>query len=172
MLDCTISQLIDGLLALGTTPNPQGLTCSGDVTRGTRLWRRVFTTECTRLKFGGASIHIFSTCSGQRDGEHLVQMSTAPRQPLTLTILYLYFDEVVPLERYLHEILALSSRSSDSPNSGIPPMLVGDDPQSYRDLLKTSYVALKSDASQRPSFAVTPPLMYMRDVSSRAYIIL
>lgn len=96
-------------------------------------------------------------------------MSSAPRQSLTLAVLNLYFDEVVPLGRYLHEILDLSSHSSDSPNSGTSLILADDDPQLYRDLLKTSYVGLKSGASQRPSFTVTPPLMYMRDVSSRAY---
>lgn len=98
-------------------------------------------------------------------------MSSAPRRSLTLAVLDIYFDEVVPLERYLHEILAVSSRSSDSPNSVLPPFLADNDPKSYCDLLKTSYVALKSDASPRPSFVVTPPSIYMRDVSSRAYII-
>lgn len=91
-----------------------------------------------------------------------------PRQSLTLTILDLYFDEVVPLKRYLHEILNPSSRSSDSPNPGMPAIPADDEPQSYCDLLNTSYVGLKSDTSQRPSFVVTPPLMYMRDVSPPA----
>ena len=90
-------------------------------------------------------------------------MSSVPRQSLTLTILDLYFDEVVPLERYLHEILKPSCRSSDSPNPEV--VLVDDEPQTYCDLLKTSYVGLKSGTSQRPSFVVAPPLMYMRDVS-------
>jgi hypothetical protein len=93
-------------------------------------------------------------------------MSSVPRQSLTLTILDLYFDEVVPLKRYLHEIL----KTSDSPNPGIPAIIANDEPQSYCDLLNTSYVGLKSDTSQRPSFVVTPPLMYMRDVSPPAYI--
>ncbi|KAN0092973.1 hypothetical protein V8E55_003757 [Tylopilus felleus] len=93
-------------------------------------------------------------------------MSNVPRRSLTLAILDLYFDEVVPLERYLHEIL---KPSSDFPDSGIPPILTDDEPQSYRDLLKTSYVGIKSDASQRPSFVVTPPMMYMRDIIQKAH---
>lgn len=97
-----------------------------------------------------------------------VSMSNVPRRSLTLAILDLYFDEVVPLERYLHEIL---KPSSAFPDSGIPPILTDDEPQSYRDLLKTSYVGIKSDASQRPSFVVTPPMMYMRDVSSCTYVV-
>jgi telomerase reverse transcriptase len=92
-------------------------------------------------------------------------MSSVPRQSLTLTILDLYFDEVVPLKRYLHEIL----KTSDSPNPGIPAIIANDEPQSYCDLLNTSYVGLKSDTSQRPSFVVTPPLMYMRDVMQKAH---
>lgn len=81
-----------------------------------------------------------------------LQMSSVPRRSLTLAVLNVYFDEVVLLEGYLHEILDSPFHSSD-------------DPQSYHNLLKTSYVGLKSDASQRPSFEVTPPSMSMRDVS-------
>ena len=98
-------------------------------------------------------------------------MSSVSRRPLTLAILDVYFDEVVLLERYLCEILKPSCRGSfDSPGPGIPAIFADDDPQSYRDLLKTSYVGLKSDSPERPSFMATPPLMYMRDVSLPACI--
>ena len=92
-------------------------------------------------------------------------MSSVGQRSLTLAILDLYFDEVIPLERYLHEILKPSCSGSGSPNPGIPAILADDGPQSYFDLLKASYVGLKSGTSRRPSFVVTPPLMYMRDVS-------
>lgn len=96
-------------------------------------------------------------------------MSSVPRQSLTLAVLEVYFDEVVPLERYLDEILKPSAPDSDFPNSRAPLILADDEPQSYCDLVKTSYVGLKSDALQRPSFQVMAPLMYMRDVSLRAH---
>lgn len=92
-------------------------------------------------------------------------MASVPRHSLTLAVLDVYFEEVVPLERYLLEVLKPSSPNSSSPYPAIPPILSGDEPQSYYNLVKTSYVGLKPDALQRPSFLVAPPMMYMRDVS-------
>lgn len=88
------------------------------------------------------------------------------RPSLSLAVLGLYFDKVVPLERYLHEIL--KPHSLDSSVSEIYSTLAEDVANSYHDLLNTSYVGLKSDGSQCPSFVVVPPMMYMRDVSSPA----
>lgn len=90
-------------------------------------------------------------------------MSDVARQSLTLGVLHVYFDEVVPLERYLHEILKPSSEPS------ISLILTDDEPHSYRELVKSSYVGLKFDASQRPSFPITSPMMYMRDVSPHVH---
>ena len=100
--------------------------------------------------------------SRRRGGEHLpFSMSSVLRRSLTLEILDACFDDVVPLERYLYEILKLPCRSSNSPDQEIPAILADDEPQSYRDLLNAPYVGLGSGVSVRPSFMVASPLMYI-----------
>jgi len=91
--------------------------------------------------------------------------SQAARRSLTLTVLDVYFDEVVFLRNYLTGILIppLPEGSADE-NVDIVLLQEGDSAE-YIELLTTSVVGLKSDpAEPLPRFAPVPPLMYMRDV--------
>jgi hypothetical protein len=97
-------------------------------------------------------------------------MSSSTRPSISLAVLNIYFDEVVPLERYLHEII--KPHSLDFSDSEIHSTLAEDNAYSCRYLLQTSYVGLQSDGSQRPSFAAIPPMMYMREVSLPACVAL
>ena len=85
---------------------------------------------------------------------------------VTLSILNSYFSETGDMLSYLSELLEPVPGHDGSISEYL---LTHSDSPAYRALISTSYVASKTlaDAGYKRRFKIYPPMVYMRDVSTR-----
>lgn len=80
---------------------------------------------------------------------------------LTISLLYKYYHSVKDLRTYLKDVLDLEDVEGVTQSPFEP---VDTDSAAYRDLVDTSFVALKSEAHKRNNLKAHPPMIYMREV--------